>query len=121
MYSNELLWNLRTNLPMALVLKSLEDILRLPIKRSEGLVRFLCPKCNEMMATINIKNNLAHCFCCSSNFNNIDLLRLNGHGFKESVEILCNEWNSFNKKGLGSADTEPRQYSNQPTKLGEIL
>jgi hypothetical protein len=30
------------------------------------------------------RNNLAHCFCCDQNFNNIDL----GHDFLSAVERL---------------------------------
>ncbi len=41
---------------------------------SEGYFRFLCPRCGEMRATVNPRNNLAHCFCCQKNLNNIDLL-----------------------------------------------
>ena len=45
-----------------------------PSKMSEGYFRFLCPHCGEMRATVNPRNNLAHCFCCKKNLNNIDLL-----------------------------------------------
>ena len=45
-----------------------------PAKMSEGYFRFLCPGCGEMLATVNPRNNLAHCFCCKKNLNNIDLL-----------------------------------------------
>ena len=41
---------------------------------SEGYFRFLCPHCGEMRATVNPRNNLAHCFSCKKNLNNIDLL-----------------------------------------------
>ena len=42
---------------------------------SEGYFRFVCPQCGEQRATVNPRNNLAHCFCCQMNWNNIDLLR----------------------------------------------
>jgi len=32
-----------------------------PSKMSEGYFRFLCPRCGEMRATVNPRNNLAHC------------------------------------------------------------
>jgi len=35
-----------------------------PAKRSEGRFRFHCPHCREMLATVNPRNNLAHCFGC---------------------------------------------------------
>jgi len=37
---------------------------------------------------VNPKNNLAHCFCCDANTNNIDLLMLLGHEFLPAVTIL---------------------------------
>ncbi|MFO0815301.1 MAG: hypothetical protein U0796_18965 [Gemmatales bacterium] len=43
-------------------------------KRSEGRFRFLCPHCREMLATVNTRNNLVHCFGCAKYLNNIDLL-----------------------------------------------
>lgn len=112
MYSKELLWDLRTNVPMAEVLERLENILHLPYKEIEGFVRFLCPNCHEMRATINPKNNLSHCFCCKKNFNNIDLLMLQGLTFQESVEILINEWLKKRKECPSLVSAKPGQYSN---------
>ena len=34
----------------------------------EGYFRFLCPGCGEMLATVNPRNNLAHCFCCNRHY-----------------------------------------------------
>ena len=45
-----------------------------PGKISEGYFRFLCPHCGEMRTTVNPRTNLAHCFCCQKNLNDIDLL-----------------------------------------------
>ena len=59
-----------------------------PPKRSEGRYRFLCPHCKEMLATVNPRNNLAHCFGCTKNLNNIDLLLTLGYDFKTAVSIL---------------------------------
>ena len=59
-----------------------------PPKRSEGRYRFLCPHCKEMLATVNPLNNLAHCFGCTKNLNNIDLLLTMGYDFKTAVSIL---------------------------------
>ena len=59
-----------------------------PAKRSEGRFRFLCPHCREMLATVNPRNNLAHCFGCTRNLNNIDLLLTLGYDFKTAVSIL---------------------------------
>ena len=41
-------------------------------KQSDGYFRFQCPRCSELRATVNPRNNLAHCFTCCENFNNID-------------------------------------------------
>ena len=98
LHSKVLLWELRTNLPMFHVLIKLEDHLHIPIKESEGFIRFLCPFCNEMQATINPSNNLSHCFVCGKNLNNIDLLIANGYTFSLSVEILKDVWAEFKKR-----------------------
>ena len=37
---------------------------------------------------MNPNNNLAHCFKCHKNLNNIDLLIAQGHNFLSAVEIL---------------------------------
>ena len=55
---------------------------------SEGYFRFLCPRCGEMRATVNPRNNLAHCFYCKKNLNNIDLLITLGYDFKSAVIVL---------------------------------
>ena len=39
---------------------------------------------------MNPKNNLAHCLSCKENFNNIDLLMVQGHEFLPAVDILKN-------------------------------
>jgi DNA primase len=87
MISKDLLRSIRNDLPMKLT------IVRLgrhgPIaKQSDGYFRFQCPGCGELRATVNPRNNLAHCFCCGRNFNNIDLLMMQGYDFVPAVEIL---------------------------------
>jgi hypothetical protein len=37
---------------------------------------------------VNPRVNLAHCFCCGQNFNNIDLLIALGYDFLAAVEVL---------------------------------
>ena len=59
-----------------------------PCKMSEGYFRFVCPRCGEMRATVNPRNNLAHCFGCQKNLNNIDLLMTLGYDFRTAVAIL---------------------------------
>ena len=57
-------------------------------KQCDGYFRFQCPTCGELRATVNPKNNLAHCFSCGENFNNIDLMMIQGHDFLSAVDIL---------------------------------
>ncbi len=59
-----------------------------PAKMSEGYFRFLCPRCGEMRATVNPRNNLAHCFSCRKNLNNIDLLLSLDYDFCAAVTLL---------------------------------
>jgi hypothetical protein len=87
MISAELLRRLRNDLPMPVTIATLGRQ-GPPAKRSEGYFRFLCPGCGEMLATVNPRNNLAHCFCCRKNFNNIDLLLTLGYDFRSAVAVL---------------------------------
>ena len=41
-----------------------------------------------MRATVNPRNNLAHCFCCAKNLNNIDLLMTLDYDFRAAVALL---------------------------------
>jgi hypothetical protein len=87
MITRELLRAIRNDLPMKVA------ILRLgrhgPIsKEIEGYFRFLCPACQELRATVNPRNNLAHCFCCDRNWNNIDVLIALGWDFLPAVDLL---------------------------------
>ena len=87
MISKELLRRLRNDLPMPVTIACLGRA-GPPSKMSEGYFRFLCPRCGEMRATVNPGNNLAHCFCCKKNLNNIDLLTILGHDFRSAVALL---------------------------------
>jgi hypothetical protein len=87
MISADLLRRLRNDLPMPVTLATLGRQ-GPPSKRSEGYFRFLCPGCGEMLATVNPRNNLAHCFCCKKNLNNIDLLLTLGYDFRTAVTLL---------------------------------
>jgi len=59
-----------------------------PSKIRDGRFCFLCPHCGEMLAYINPRNNLAHCFACQRNLNNLDLLLSLGYDFVAAVAIL---------------------------------
>ena len=87
MISAELLRRLRNNLPMAVTIAALGPK-GPPHKISEGYFRFLCPNCGEMRATVNPSNNLAHCFSCKKNLNNIDLLMTLDYDFRAAVALL---------------------------------
>ena len=90
MIAADLLRRLRNDLPMPVTIAALGRQ-GPPSKISEGYFRFLCPRCGEMRATVNPRNNLAHCFSCRKNLNNIDLLLTQGYDFREAV-ILLERW-----------------------------
>ena len=87
MISADLLRRLRNDLPMPVTIAQLGRE-GPPSKISEGYFRFVCPRCGEMRATVNPRNNLAHCFCCGQNWNNIDLLRQLDYDFRSAVTLL---------------------------------
>ena len=87
MIDDELLRRIRNDLPMSVTIAALGRD-GPPAKMSEGYFRFLCPNCGEMRATVNPRNNLAHCFCCQKNTNNIDLLITLGYDFVSAVKLL---------------------------------
>jgi hypothetical protein len=87
MFTAELLRRIRNDLPMPFTIATLGRD-GPPGKWSEGYFRFLCPNCGDLRATVNPRNNLAHCFSCPKNFNNIDLLITLGHDFRSAVLIL---------------------------------
>ena len=87
MIAADLLRRLRNDLPMPVTIAALGRE-GPPSKMSEGYFRFLCPHCGEMRATVNPRNNLAHCFTCKKNLNNIDLLMTLGYDFRAAVALL---------------------------------
>lgn len=99
MISKDLLHAIRNDLPMKLTIVRLGR--QGPIaKHCDGYFRFQCPRCDELRATVNPKNNLAHCFSCGENFNNIDLMLIQGHDFLPAVDILKN-WLQQYQRDLG--------------------
>jgi predicted RNA-binding Zn-ribbon protein involved in translation (DUF1610 family) len=84
-YSGTLLRSLRNDLPISRVLQ----VLSVPLKTSEGYLRFLCPHCGDFNTATKSDTNLARCFRCEQNFNPIDLVmavkRIN---FVDAVEFL---------------------------------
>lgn len=106
MIDADLLRRLRNDLPMPVTIAALGRD-GPPSKMSEGYFRFLCPHCGEMRATVNPKNNLAHCFCCKKNLNNIDLLMTLDYTFRDAVALLermLNEHQAKQPKGKTPAN-----------------
>ena len=87
MFTAALLRRLRNDLPLPFTIARLGKD-GPPSKMSEGYFRFLCSYCGDMRATVNPRNNLAHCFSCRKNLNNIDLLMILGYDFRTAVLIL---------------------------------
>ncbi len=87
MISADLLRRLRNDLPMPVTIAALGRE-GPPAKVSAGYFRFVCPRCGEMRATVNPRNNLAHCFSCQKNLNNIDLLLTLDYDFLSAVTLL---------------------------------
>ncbi len=111
MITKELLRAFRNDLPMKLT------IVRLgrhgPIaKQSDGYFRFQCPSCSELRATVNPRNNLAHCFSCGENFNNIDLMIIQGCDFVVAVDILKN-WLGQHQRDLGRSSSAAQTSANR--------
>jgi hypothetical protein len=96
----DLLRRIRNDLPMPVTIATLGRE-GPPSKISEGYFRFVCPYCGEMRATVNPRNNLARCFCCQKNLNNIDLLLTLDYDFRSAVTLLerwLNQYQQANKK-----------------------
>ena len=87
MVSADRLRRLRNELPMRAVIAAL-DRDGPPSKIRDGRFVFLCPWCGEMLVAVNPRNNLAHCFGCARNFNNIDLLLALDYDFCGAVAVL---------------------------------
>ncbi|MEL6894685.1 MAG: hypothetical protein AAFP90_01095 [Planctomycetota bacterium] len=109
MVTKELLRAIRNDLPMRLAVTRL-GCHGPPSKQQDGYFRFQCPHCGEIRATVNPKNNMAHCFCCSENINNIDLMMLQGHDFLSAVKILRN-WLDQYRRDLDEKPVEEAQAS----------
>jgi hypothetical protein len=87
MLTRDLLRSLRNDLPMEFTIRQMGP--QGPYsKTTEDRLRFICPHCGELSAAINPRNNLAHCFACAKNINNIDLLLLSGYDFRRAVALL---------------------------------
>jgi len=97
MAAADLLRRLRNDLPMAVTIAALGHE-GPPSKMRDGRFCILCPNCNDMLAYINPRNNLAHCFSCNKNLNNIDLLMTLDFDFPAAVAILEDWLNEYQAK-----------------------
>jgi len=105
MITRDLLRSLRNDLPMDFTIQQLGN--NAPYSKCvEGRLRFLCQHCRELRASINPRNNLAHCFSCGKNINNIDLLIAAGYSFVESVSLL-QKWLLLYNKGKADRKIVP--------------
>jgi DNA primase len=85
-FSPELLRLIRNQVKLAPLLT---DVLRLPVKTSEGHLRFLCPLCGNFHTAVNPKTNLGRCFSCRKNYNPIDMVMVvRKLSFREAVRFL---------------------------------
>ena len=64
-----------------------------------------------LRATVNPRNNLAHCFSCGENFNNIDLIIFQGHDFVPAVDIL-KAWLTEYQRDLGRSNAAAQSVAN---------
>jgi DNA primase len=85
-FSADELHQLRNKIPID---RLIEQVLSIPVKRSEGFFRFLCPSCNEFQTAIKPATNLGRCFRCEVNFNTIDItMRVKNIGFVQAATYL---------------------------------
>ena len=111
MIDADLLRRLRNDLPMPVTIATLGRE-GPPAKISEGYFRFLCPRCGEMRATVNPRNNLAHCFSCKKNLNNIDLLLTIDYDFRAAVALLERWLNQYQAR-QAKTPSPPQQLHNE--------
>ena len=127
MITRSLLRSLRNDLPMDFTIQHLGS--KAPYATTvEGRCRFQCPHCGETQAVVNPRNNLAHCFHCGNNINNIDLLLALGYEFRDAVSLLQRWLLLYNAQQDGpklfSRQTETiakREKGKEPVLLGTIL
>ncbi len=63
--------------------------LRIPWKMDDMKLRFVCPDCKSLDASLHPTVNMGRCFACRRNYNTIDLVMSQRKcGFKTAVEWL---------------------------------
>jgi DNA primase len=107
MFPADRLRRVRNELPMWAVIAAL-DRAGPPSKVRDGRFVFLCPWCGEMLVAVNPRNNLAHCFGCGKNFNNIDLLLTLDYEFRAAVEQLEDWLEQYRVQRSKRTPTDPK-------------
>ncbi len=107
MFPTDLLRRLRNDLPLAVTIAALGRE-GPPSKIRDGRFCFLCPDCSEMLAYVNPRNNLAHCFACQKNFNNIDLMLALDYDFPSAVTRLERWLNQYHSQRPRNTSPEPK-------------
>jgi hypothetical protein len=107
MFPADRLRRVRNELPMWAVIAAL-DRDGPPSKVRDGRFVFLCPWCGEMLVAVNPRNNLAHCFGCAKNFNNIDLLLALDYDFRSAVAHLEDWLDQYRSKRSRNRTTDPK-------------
>ncbi len=79
-----------------------------PSKARDGRFVFLCPACGEMLVAVNPRNNLAHCFGCGTNFNNIDLMLTCDYDFRSAVAQLEDWLEQYRSRRSRNRATDPK-------------
>jgi len=120
--TRDLLRSLRNDLPMAFTLRQLGE--RGPYSKTmEGRLLFQCIHCHETRAAINPRNNLAHCFACHKNINNIDLLIHAGLLFPDAVRTLQEWLRQYHAESSHAIHANPSASvrNAEPTRLIDIF
>jgi len=127
MISRPLLRSLRNDLPMPFTFQQLGN--EAPYAKTvEGRFRFVCPHCGDLRAVVNPRNNLAHCFACGRNINNIDLLIALDYPFRAAIVRLQQYLRLYNQQQPKPPHTEltppvrpPEPAPHGPRPLREVL
>ena len=97
-FTAEELIAIRNELPIRWII---ESFLGIPAKESEGIFRFVCPKCGEMQTAVNPKTNLSRCFLCEINFNTLEIVMEDRRiDFVHSAKLLQAELGTLHKAQL---------------------
>jgi hypothetical protein len=85
-FSKHELFKLRNSISIN---RLINEILKLPSKKTQGQLRFLCPLCSQFNTATKHETNLARCFHCQRNFNTIEMvMETKSLDFIQSVQFL---------------------------------